>query len=137
MKRIIMMILAALCLASCAKPDVDPAYDMEKYPIDCSVIAAYCTPAESAAATQITGEVSTEPDADGKYTIEFKIPKAVARYYDLTRLKIRFSLDYDVYVSPALTGIHDLDDKTEEYKVYSPISGDSKIYTVKAYKTRN
>ncbi len=137
MKRISMMILAALCLVSCVKPDIDPAYDMEKYPIDGSVKAAYCTPAESSAATQITGEVASEPDSDGKYLIEFKIPKNVARYYDLTRLKIRFTLDYDVYVSPALTGIHDLDDRTEEYKVYSPISGESRIYVIKAYKTRN
>ncbi len=136
MKRISIIILAVFCFFSCAKPDVDPAYDMDKYPIDCSVIAAYCFPVESAVATQITGEISTVPDADGKYLIEFKIPRSVARYYDLTRLKVKVNLDYDVYVTPSLAGIHDLDDRTEEIKIYSPISGDEKIYIIKAYKTR-
>ncbi len=125
-----------LCLASCAKPDVDPAYDMEKYPINCSVIAAYCTPLQSVKATQISGEISTEPDSDGKYSIVFKIPRTEAKYYDLTQLKVKVNLDYDVYVTPSLDGVKDLDDKTLEIKIYSPISGDEKVYVISAYKVR-
>lgn len=133
--------MAAVCslflVSACAKADIDPAYDMDKYPVDCSVRAAYCTPAVSPKSTQVTGNVSEEPDADGKYLIEFVIPRnADAKYYDLTQLKIRVNLDYDVYVTPSLVGIHDLDDKTKDIKVWSPISGESRIYTLKAYKSR-
>lgn len=135
------IILTALCglflFVACAKPDIDPAYDMDKYPVDCSVRAAYCYPAVSAKATQITGVISKEADEDGKYLIEFAIPKVEAKYYDLTQLKIKFNLDYDVYVTPSLVGIHDLDDKTEDVKIYSPLTKEEKVYTLKAYYSRN
>ena len=139
MKRILLIIIMGLImLFSCAKADIDPAYDMEKYPVNCSIVAAYCSPAESPKSTQIIGNVSDTPDADGKYLVEFVIPKnGDAKYYDLTRLKIKVNLDYDVYVTPSLGGIHDLDDKTEDITIYTPLTGEKKIYTLKAYKSRN
>ncbi len=93
MKKVLaIMALSVALLASCAKADIDPAYDMEKYPVNCSVIAAYCFPDKSPKATQVTGKISKEPDADGKYLIEFVIPRDTeAKYYDLTRLRISLS----------------------------------------------
>ena len=136
-KSIFITALVVVFLSSCVKADIDPAYDMEKYPVNCSVIAAYCFPAESAKSTQVTGNISKEADADGKYLIEFVIPRnSDAKYYDLTRLKIKVNVDYDVYVDPPLAGIHDLDDKTEDITVYTPLTGEKKIYTLKAYKSR-
>ena len=138
MKKVLaLMAMGVALLASCAKADIDPAYDMEKYPVNCSVIAAYCFPAESSRATQVTGKISKEPDADGKYLIEFVIPRNTdAKYYDLTRLKIKINVDYDVYVNPPLAGVHDLDDKTEDITISTPLTGEKKVYTLKAYKSR-
>ena len=138
MKKVLaLMALSVALLASCAKADIDPAYDMEKYPVNCSVIAAYCFPADPSRATQVTGKISKEPDADGKYLIEFVIPRDTdAKYYDLTCLKIKINVDYDVYVNPPLAGVQDLDDQTEDITISSPLTGEKKVYTLKAYKSR-
>ena len=138
MKKVLaLMALSVALLASCVKADIDPAYDMEKYPVNCSVIAAYCFPDKSPKATQVTGKISKEPDADGKYLIEFVIPRDTeAKYYDLTRLKIKINVDYDVYVNPPLAGVHDLDDKTEDITISTPLTREKKVYTLKAYKSR-
>ena len=137
-------IITILCtlglLASCVKADVDPAYDMEKYPVNVAITAAYCSPFTAPKALQLEGEISTTPDADGKYSITFVIPKNLdAKYYDLSALRIKANVDYDVYIDPPLGGVHDLDGKTKEVKVYSPIPGadKEKIYVIKAYKSRN
>lgn len=136
-KLYLILAAAALLLVSCVKADIDPAYDMDKYPVNCSIVAAYCFPAESAKSVQVTGKISDTPDGDGKYSIEFVIPRnADAKYFDLTRLKIKANVDYDVYITPSLAGIHDLDDKTEEITVYTPLTGEKKIYVISAYKSR-
>ena len=118
MKKVLaLMALSVALLASCVKADIDPAYDMEKYPVNCSVIAAYCFPDKSPKATQVTGKISKEPDADGKYLIEFVIPR-------------------DTEANPPLAGVHDLDDKTKDITISSPLTGEKKVYTLKAYKSR-
>lgn len=141
MKKFITCIAVGISLLTfCAKADIDPSLDMEKYPVNVSITDAYCSPFQAPKATQVIGKVSSEPDLpEGKYSIKFEIPRNEdTQYYDLSCLKIKVNVDYDVYVDPPLGGVHDLDyGNTKEITVYSPLTSEKKIYVIIAKKIRS
>lgn len=66
--------------------------------------------------------------------IFFPIPKQLREKYDVTRLMVRASVEYDTFIYPPLTGLKDLSDPIE----ISVTAGDkgTRTYTLWAFYTR-
>ena len=127
-------LLAALCLFSCAKADDDVAAHSEAHS-ECKIRSAYTKTLVTGSSDIINGTIdeSVEPAE-----IVFKILKPKWDLYDLSRMKVRVSVTYDVMVEPNLgEGTLDLSDYDNPFplKVRNTITGEEKNYVIKAYKS--
>lgn len=111
------MILAG----SCAK--ADPEYDHT----DNTISAIYIAPAFASISATVSGKINQETGE-----ILFPIGKRLASSFDLTKIKVRANVPYDVQITPSLSGIKDL---SEPYTitVTATQTGVSKKYTLQAY----
>ena len=128
MKRILFIfsvIAASLLTFSCQKPDSEFLHD------DNTIRSILLLPAMSTVSTTITGEINQETGE-----ILFAIPKTLRSSIDITQVKVRATVGYDVVVTPSLSGIKNLE---EEYPitVTATQTGESKNYTLRAYYSRN
>lgn len=127
-------IFAALTLLSCAKADDDVASHMEAHS-ECKVRAAYTKTLVSGSSDMVyaTIDESVEPAE-----IVFKILKPKWDLYDLSRMRIRFTVTYDVMIEPNLgEGLFDLSDYDNplSVKVSNTVTGQVRYYNVRAYKS--
>ena len=125
-------IFAILCVAvvsmltfSCQKPDQEFLHS------DNTISSILLLPAVSTVSTTITGEINQETGE-----ILFSIPKNLRSSIDITSVKVRATVGYDVVITPSLFGIKDL---SEEYPitVTATQTGESKNYTLRAFYSRN
>lgn len=110
---------------SCQKPDSEFLHS------DNTISSVLLLPAVSTVSTTISGEINQETGE-----ILFAIPKNLRSSIDITKVKVRATVSYDVVITPSLSGIKDL---SEEYPitVTATQTGESKNYTLRAYYSRN
>ena len=128
MKRILLILTAAvsgLLSYSCQKPDSEFLHD------DNTISEIVLQPAMSTVSTTIFGTIDQETGE-----ILFAIPKNLRSQIDITQVKVRATVKYDVKITPSLSGIKNLE---EEYPitVTATQTGESKSYTLRAYYSRN
>lgn len=110
---------------SCQKPDEEFLHD------DVTISSVLLLPAMSTVSTTISGEINHETGE-----ILFSIPKNLRSTIDITSVKVRATVGYDVVITPSLSGIKDL---SEAYPitVTATQTGQSKEYTLRAFYSRN
>lgn len=110
---------------SCLKADEEFLHD------DNTISSILLLPAESTVSTTISGEINQETGE-----ILFSIPKNLRSSIDITKVKVRATVSYDVVITPSLSGIKDL---SEAYPitVTATQTGNSKAYTLRAFYSRN
>lgn len=128
MKKIFAILCAAVvCLltSGCQKADEEFIHD------NVQISSVLLLPAVSTISTTINGEINQETGE-----ILFAIPKNLRSSIDITSVKVRATVGYDVVITPSLSGIKDL---SEEYPitVTATQTGNSKNYTLRAYYSRN
>lgn len=128
MKKIFSILCAAavsILTFSCQKPDLEFLHS------DNTISSILLLPAVSTVSTTISGEINQETGE-----ILFAIPKNLRSSIDITSVKVRATVGFDVVVTPSLSGIKDL---SEEYPitVTATQTGESKNYTLRAYYSRN
>lgn len=128
MKKIFAIFCAAavsLLTFSCQKADQEFLHS------DNTISSILLLPAVSTVSTTISGEINQETGE-----ILFSIPKNLRSSIDITSVKVRATVGYDVVITPSLSGIKDL---SEEYPitVSATQTGESKNYTLRAFYSRN
>ena len=128
MKKIFTILIAAsmsMLAVSCLKADEEFLHD------DNTISSILLLPAESTVSTTISGEINQETGE-----ILFSIPKNLRSSIDITKVKVRATVSYDVVITPSLSGIKDL---SEAYPitVTATQTGNSKAYTLRAFYSRN
>lgn len=122
---ILVIAAASVVTFSCQKPDSEFLHS------DNTISSVLLLPAVSTVSTTISGEINQETGE-----ILFAIPKNLRSSIDITKVKVRATVSYDVVITPSLSGIKDL---SEEYPitVTATQTGESKNYTLRAYYSRN
>lgn len=122
---ILVIAAASMVTFSCQKPDSEFLHS------DNTISSVLLLPAISTVSTTISGEINQETGE-----ILFAIPKNLRSSIDITKVKVRATVSYDVVITPSLSGIKDL---SEEYPitVTATQTGESKNYTLRAYYSRN
>ena len=128
------LILSCLALFGCAKADDDVASHPEAHS-ECKIRAAYTKTlvAGSSDIVYATIDESVEPAE-----IVFKILKPKWDLYDLSRMRVRVTVTYDVMIEPNLgERTFDLSDYDNPLpvKVRNTVTGQEKNYVMKAYKS--
>lgn len=115
----------AMIVAGCQKADEEFLHD------DPTISAVLLLPANSTVSTTITGDINQDTGE-----ILFAIPKNLRSSIDITNVKVRATVGYDVVITPSLSGVKDL---SEEYPVTvtATQTGSTKNYTLRAYYSRN
>lgn len=110
---------------ACQKPDKEFLHD------DNTISSILLLPAVSTVSTTISGDINQETGE-----ILFAIPKNLRSSIDITNVKVRATVGYDVVITPSLSGIKDL---SEAYPitVTATQTGESKDYTLRAYYSRD
>ena len=128
MKKIFAILTAAavsMMTFSCQKADQEFLHD------DATISSILLLPAMSTVSTTITGEINQETGE-----ILFAIPKNLRSSIDITSVKVRATVNYDVVITPSLSGIKNLEE-AYPIKVTATQTGKSKDYTLRAYYSRN
>lgn len=128
------LILSCLALFGCAKADDDVAAHPEAHS-ECKIRVAYTKTLVPGSADIVyaTIDESVEPAE-----IVFKILKPKWDLYDLSRMKVRVTVTYDVMLEPNFgEGTLDLSDYDNPLpvKVRNTVTGEEKNYVMKAYKS--
>lgn len=128
MKKIFAIFCTAVVLllaSGCQKADKEFLHD------NVQISSVLLLPAISTISTTINGEINQETGE-----ILFAIPKNLRSSIDITSVKVRATVGYDVVITPSLSGIKDL---SEAYPitVTATQTGNSKNYTLRAYYSRN
>ena len=110
---------------SCQKPDSEFLH------ADNTISSILLLPAESTVSTTITGTINQETGE-----ILFAIPKNLRSSIDITKVKVRATVGYDVVITPSLSGIKNLEE-AYPITVTATQTGESKDYTLRAYYSRN
>ncbi len=132
MKNILKALTLVLCLPlamNCAKPGEEYIHE------DNSIRSISITPADGKSTATVAGEITAVDEAAGTYNIEFPIPRALRTTFDLTQLKVRATVGYDVKITPSLSGIKDLSNPYE-ISVEATQTGNVRKYTLQAYYLR-
>ena len=67
--------------------------------------------------------------------MDFPIPRKLKSTFDITKLKVRATVGYDVKITPSLSGIKDLSDPYE-ISVEATQTGEVSTYILQAYYER-
>ena len=126
----IVMLAAALCVASCAVPDDEFEHN------ECAIRSIYVSPPGNASAPQVAGQITIDPNT-GDGSVVFAIPRDYpSRYgYSPDNLIVRATVTYDVFITPGLEGRKDLSNESKPYTVTvsNRTTGESHKYTLFAY----
>ena len=93
---------------------------------DNTISAIYMLPATGSSSVSISGKIDNEAG-----TIQFTIPRAKRKEIDRAAVKLRANVALDAYVTPPLTGIHDLESPME-ITVTASMTGESRKYVLSA-----
>lgn len=133
MKNILRMLMPAALLlafaASCAKPGEEFRHE------DNSIRNISITPAAGTSSATITGVISTAAGKEDTFNVDFPIPRKLKSTFDITKLKVRATVGYDVKITPSLSGIKDLSDPYE-ISVEATQTGEVSTYILQAYYER-
>lgn len=130
--RIKILLAAVLCtlfVAGCAKPGEEYIHS------DNSIRSISITPATGTSSATITGVITAVDEEKGLYQVEFPIPRKLKSTFDITKLKVRATVGYDVKITPSLSGIKDLSDPYK-ISVEATQTGAVRKYTLQAYYER-
>lgn len=120
LKYITAALVTMLITGSCAKADSEFVHS------DPTIKAIYISPAFSDIPATVAGVIDQET---GK--ILFPIRKVLQSSFNITQVKVRANVGYDVQITPSLSGIKNLE---KEYTItVTAQTGDSKTYTLRAY----
>ena len=131
-KYIIGFLLLILCLplaVNCAKPGEEYLHE------DNTIHSIMITPATGTTSATVEGVIKPVEGKDNAFTIDFPIPRKLRSSFDLTKLKVKATVGYDVKITPSLSGIKDLSDPYE-VKVEATQTGQVKTYVLHAYYER-
>lgn len=134
MKKYVLRLFAIVfCLPlvlNCAKPGEEYLHE------DNSISSIFIVPASGTVSATINGVIAPVPGKDDAYTIDFPIPRKLKSSFDLTKLKVKATVGYDVKITPSLSGIKDL---SEPYEISVEATQTEKVrkYTLQAYYERN
>lgn len=128
MKKIFAILCAAItafAISGCQKADEEFLH------ADNTISSVLLLPAISSVSTTISGVINQETGE-----ILFAIPKNLRSSIDITSVKVRATVSYDVVITPSLSGIKDL---SEAYPitVTATQTGESRNYTLRAYYSRD
>lgn len=124
MKKIFTFLSAAVaCLALTACNDPMKGDFLHK---DNTISAIYMLPATGSSSVSISGKIDNEAG-----TIKFTIPRAKRKEIDRAAVKLRANVALDAYVTPPLTGIHNLESPME-ITVTASMTGESRKYVLSA-----
>lgn len=121
---IFIMAFVLLLAGACQKADSEFLHT------DNTITSISISPVTSPITTSIQGDINQETGE-----IDFAIPKRVADYYDLTSLRVKANVGYDVEITPSLSGAKDLSGYYE-ITVTATMTGESKKYTLHARYSR-
>ena len=93
---------------------------------DTTISAIYMSPATGTSSVSVAGVIDNEAG-----TIKFTVPKAKRKDIDISEVKLRATVGFDAYVTPVLTGIHDLSEPFD-ITVTQKTTGEQKSYTLSA-----
>ena len=134
MKKYVLRLFAIVfCLPlvlNCAKPGEEYLHE------DNSISSIFIVPASGTVSATINGVIAPVPGKDDAYTIDFPIPRKLKSSFDLTKLKVKATVGYDVKITPSLSGIKDLSEPNE-ISVEATQTGKVRKYTLQAYYERN
>ncbi len=134
MKKYVLRLFAIVfCLPlvlNCAKPGEEYLHE------DNSISSIFIVPASGTVSATINGVIAPVPGKDDAYTIDFPIPRKLKSSFDLTKLKVKATVGYDVKITPSLSGIKDLSEPYE-ISVEATQTGKVRKYTLQAYYERN
>lgn len=94
--------IAIVLFSSCAKADSEFSHT------DNTISAILLMPAKSTISTTILGTIDNEAG-----TIQFVVPKKLRSSINLSEVKLRATVGYDVVITPSLSGIKDLTEELE------------------------
>ena len=124
MKKILALVSAALLalgLTGCTDP-----MKGDFLHTDTTISAIYMSPATGTSSVSVAGVIDNEAG-----TIKFTVPKAKRKDIDISEVKLRATVGFDAYVTPVLTGIHDLSEPFD-ITVTQKMTGEQKSYTLSA-----
>ena len=124
MKKILALVSAALLalgLTGCTDP-----MKGDFLHTDTTISAIYMSPATGTSSVSVAGVIDNEAG-----TIKFTVPKAKRKDIDISEVKLRATVGFDAYVTPVLTGIHDLSEPFD-LTVTQKMTGEQKSYTLSA-----
>ena len=134
MKKYVLRLFAIVfCLPlvlNCAKPGEEYLHE------DNSISSIFIVPASGTVSATINGVIAPVPGKGDAYTIDFPIPRKLKSSFDLTKLKVKATVGYDVKITPSLSGIKDLSEPYE-ISVEATQTGKVRKYTLQAYYERN
>ena len=129
MKKYVLRLFAIVfCLPlvlNCAKPGEEYLHE------DNSISSIFIVPASGTVSDTINGVIAPVPGKDDAYTIDFPIPRKLKSSFDLTKLKVKATVGYDVKITPSLSGIKDLSEPYE-ISVEATQTGKVRKYTLQA-----
>ena len=126
---LLLLILSLPLVVNCAKPGEEYIHD------DNTIHSIMSTPATGTTSATVEGVIKPVEGKDNAFTIDFPIPRKLRSSFDLTKLKVKATVGYDVKITPSLSGIKDLSDPYE-VKVEATQTGQVKTYVLQAYYER-
>ncbi len=134
MKKYILRLFAIVfCLPlvmNCAKPGEEYLHE------DNRISSIFIVPANATVSAIVNGVIAPVPGKEDAYTIDFPVPRKLKSSFDLTKLKVKATVGYDVKITPSLSGIKDLSEPYE-ISVEATQTGKVRKYTLQAYYERN
>lgn len=128
--RLFKLVFCLTLVVNCAKPGEEYLHE------DNSISSIFIVPASGTVSATINGVIAPVPGKDDAYTIDFPIPRKLKSSFDLTKLKVKATVGYDVRITPSLSGIKDLSEPYE-ISVEATQTGKVRKYTLQAYYERN
>lgn len=126
---LLLLILSLPLAVNCAKPGGEYLHE------DNAIHSIMITPATGTTSATVEGVIKPVEGKDNAFTIDFPIPRKLRSSFDLTKLKVKATVGYDVKITPSLSGIKDLSDPYE-VKVEATQTGQVKTYVLQAYYER-
>ena len=128
--RLFKLVFCLTLVVNCAKPGEEYRHE------DNSISSIFIVPASGTVSATINGVIAPVPGKEDAYTIDFPIPRKLKSSFDLTKLKVKATVGYDVKITPSLSGIKDLSEPYE-ISVEATQTGKVRKYTLQAYYERN
>ncbi len=120
LKHITISLVSLLVMGACAQPE--PLYLHDDNTIHSIIITPGPDENGNSISASVVGEINNETGE-----IIFTVPRADRQKFDATAVKVRATVNYDVQITPSLSGIKDLSD-WYDISVTATMTGQSKGY---------